>query len=109
MDVLRICGDGFTKTDFNVLSSDIRSVYRSDVTRAHLAGQRALCTKCKQCPIQAICGGGYPPHRYSSVNGFDNPSVYCRDLMKLVTHIQRTIVATLSEPTRRKLNIAPSV
>jgi uncharacterized protein len=107
VDVLKICGDRFTKTDFNVLTSGIRDVYQSELVRRYQAGRSSLCKKCRECPIQAVCGGGYFPHRYSTINGFDNPSVYCRDLMKLIVYIQKKVVTTLPESTRRKLNLAP--
>ncbi len=107
VDVLKICGDRFTKTNFNVITSDISDAYQSELVRVYQSGRHALCKKCQECPVQAVCGGGYMPHRYSAVNGFNNPSVYCRDLMKLIVYIQKKVVMTLSEPTRKKLNIAP--
>jgi len=107
VDVLKICGDRFTKTSFNVMTSDIKDVHESELVRIYQAGRRALCKKCQECPIEAVCGGGYLPHRYSAINGFDNPSVYCQDLMKLIAHVQMKIVMALPEPTRKKLNIAP--
>jgi len=109
VDVLKICGDRFTKTDFNVVTSAIKDAYQSDLIRIYQAGRYSLCGKCRECPVQAVCGGGYLPHRYSAVNGFQNPSVYCRDLMKLIMHIQKKVVSTLSESTRAKLNNAPLV
>ena len=36
-----------------------------------------------------ICGGGLYPHRYRHGEGFRNPSVYCDDLMRLITHVRR--------------------
>jgi uncharacterized protein len=42
-----------------------------------------------------VCGGGYLPHRFSKANGFDNPSVYCADLLKLIEHIASAIVREL--------------
>ncbi|WP_442788667.1 hypothetical protein [Dactylosporangium sp. NBC_01737] len=35
------------------------------------------------------CGGGLFAHRYSADRGFDNPSVYCPDLMERIQHIRR--------------------
>ena len=37
--------------------------------------------------MHKICGGGYFPHRYRSGSGFRNPSVYCADLQRVITHI----------------------
>ncbi|MGW2213822.1 hypothetical protein ACWCSD_02440, partial [Nonomuraea sp. NPDC001684] len=38
--------------------------------------------------IVGICGGGLYPHRYREGSGFRNPSVYSRDLYRLITHIR---------------------
>lgn len=54
-------------------------------------GINSLCQTCQQCSIVNVCGGGYLPHRYSSKNGFMNPSVYCEDLKKLILHIYDVI------------------
>ena len=52
---------------------------------------------CKRCPIRVTCGGGYMPHRFSKENGFNNPSVYCRDLLKLICHVQNKVVDALGK------------
>jgi uncharacterized protein len=107
VDVLKICGEGFTKIGYNVLRSSFREIYDSKLVEVFQSGQEALCAKCRSCPVRAVCGGGYLPHRYSSRNGFDNPSVYCRNLMKLIIHIQRRMLATLPPFVRRKLKLEP--
>ena len=48
---------------------------------------------CRECPVVASCGGGLYPHRYRSGNGFDNPSVYCTDLLELISHISSRLPA----------------
>ena len=62
---------------------------------------------CQSCPIVKVCGGGYLPHRYSLHRGFANPSVYCRDLTKLITHVRSSVLATIPPKTRRKLKMRP--
>jgi len=37
------------------------------------------------------------PHRFSKENGFNNPSVYCRDLLKLICHVQNKVVDALGK------------
>ena len=34
------------------------------------------------------CGGGLYAHRYRTGSGFMNPSVYCADLEKIITHVR---------------------
>jgi uncharacterized protein len=109
VDFLKVCGDRFTKTDLNVADSDIADAYQSELIRISLADGSMLCKKCQQCPVKAVCGGGYLPHRYSVVNGFDNPSVYCHNLMRLIIYIQQKVVDALPVTLRHKLNIGPLV
>jgi uncharacterized protein len=45
--------------------------------------------------VKNICGGWYIPTRYDKDNGFDNPTVYCPDILKLITHIQRCVIEEL--------------
>ena len=52
-------------------------------------GAEALCDQCQACRLRDVCGGGYMPHRYHPFNGFNNPSVYCADLMQLLDHMRR--------------------
>jgi len=87
VDSLKACGDGFTNMGLNVLTDPIERVYEMPLFQAAIAGQTGLCVSCRSCPLHDICGGGYLPHRYSQYNGFDNPTVYCRDMWKLTTHI----------------------
>jgi len=54
-----------------------------------------LCEKCRTCVIKSICGGGQLAHRYSSVNGFDNPSIYCFQIFKFLVHVQNKIIGDL--------------
>ena len=35
-------------------------------------------------------------HRYRAGDGFRNPSVYCADLTRLITHIHRRVGADLT-------------
>jgi uncharacterized protein len=87
VDSLKACGDGFTEMGLNILKDPLEAVYDQPLFQAAISGQDGLCEKCKACPLHDICGGGYLPNRYSNINGFTNPTVYCRDLWKLTTHI----------------------
>jgi uncharacterized protein len=52
-----------------------------------------LCEECRHCELVAVCGGGYYPHRFSVARGFQNPSIYCFDLTKLIEEIHRRVTA----------------
>ena len=95
VDPLRICGNGFTRNTLNVLTNDIAEIESLELFQEYYNSHDNLCEKCLQCPIQNICGGGYLGHRFSAKNRFNNPSIYCNDLMKLITHIQNDILQRL--------------
>jgi len=94
---LKICKNGFTKIGINVIGNELDEAFDNDLGLLfHLSGQKT-CQFCKACPILNICGGGYLPHRFSKINGFNNPSVYCKDLLKLITHIQNKLFDAIPE------------
>ena len=95
VDVLKICGDGFTKRNVNVLTHEFDEAMKSKLAKLHNLSHAKLCKQCLGCPVREICGGGYLPHRYNHKNGFNNPSVYCNDLLKLITHIQNKVLYLL--------------
>lgn len=97
VDSLKACGDGFTDMGLNIMKDSIDAVYDHPLFQAALSGQEGLCQQCRACPLHDICGGGYLPHRYSVAAGFDNPTVYCRDLWKLTTHILDVVSGVLEE------------
>lgn len=50
-------------------------------------------SECKKCCWEKICGGGGIVNRYSSMNGFNNPSIYCSALKQLYTLIASTLLS----------------
>ncbi len=95
LDVLKSCGDGFTKAGANVKTHSLDDAMQTDLAMMYHYSHLRLPKKCSVCPVNDICGGGYIPHRYSRSNGFNNPSVYCNDLLKLITHIQNAVLDIL--------------
>jgi Arylsulfatase regulator (Fe-S oxidoreductase) len=106
VDSLKACGEDFTKVGLNVLANEIDDAYEIPLFKQYLSGAQALCQTCQKCPIVDVCGGGYIPHRFSSDNLFDNPSIYCADLMKLINHIQERTLASLPGDLRSQLKLA---
>jgi uncharacterized protein len=58
---------------------------------ARQIGARGLSATCLTCPVHRVCGGGMYAHRYRSGSGFANPSVYCPDLFRLITHTRAAV------------------
>ena len=90
-DVLRIAGDGFTQTTFNIFDHPLNEVRNEPRWRAARDASINLAAKCKSCKFMNVCGGGYLPHRFSKNNGYDNPSVYCDDLYAMFENMQAVL------------------
>ncbi|GAA4150333.1 hypothetical protein GCM10022217_03210 [Chryseobacterium ginsenosidimutans] len=97
VDSLKICGESFTKRNYNVNDNKIIDLAQNDIIYLYYKSGTYVSRKCQACPILEICGGGYLTHRYSSANGFNNPSVYCDDLLRLITHIQNRVIDNLPD------------
>jgi uncharacterized protein len=93
-DALKITFPGAAATGFSVLAHSLDEMLQDPATAAASFGNE-LSAICRSCPVLAGCGGGLYPHRYRSANGFDNPSVYCHELERLVRYIDGRIRADL--------------
>jgi uncharacterized protein len=92
LDTLRVCEANIASSGLSVLRNGLDDLRfgRPLVYRAIHEGF-PLATACSRCPERNICGGGYLPHRYARANGFDNPSVWCADILKLLGHIRERL------------------
>jgi uncharacterized protein len=96
-DVLRVCENGMTRNHYNVKSHSLDAAMEDGLIQHYYFSHEKLCAACRACPVNEICGGGYLPHRYRAGNGFDNPSVYCADLMKLIVELRNHALSLLPE------------
>jgi uncharacterized protein len=90
-DSLKTAYHGAPATGLDVFSHSLDSVADHPGLRERRRGVADLCAPCRSCPVVNVCGGGLYAHRFRSDNGFDNPSVYCLDLMKLITYFQERL------------------
>ncbi|HEY1670745.1 MAG TPA: FxsB family cyclophane-forming radical SAM/SPASM peptide maturase [Trebonia sp.] len=86
-DSLKVAYDGAPATGLDVFSHSLDSALEHPGIVARQRGVADLSAACQRCPVVSSCGGGMYAHRYKSGSGFDNPSVYCDDLLKLISHI----------------------
>jgi len=96
LDALRSCADGISKTGLNVLTHGFDDLHLGSplIYQAMTTGI-PLPDACLGCPEREVCGGGYLPNRYSSRNYFNNRSVWCADILKLLQHMrERTGIAS---------------
>ncbi|MGD9929973.1 MAG: radical SAM protein [Mangrovibacterium sp.] len=107
VDNLMVCGNEFTKTKYSVLNNTIDQAIEDPLIKRYYYSHsdRELGYKCQACIIKRICGGGHLAHRYSSKNGFDNPSAYCSDIFKLVMHIQNKLIDEMPSSLTNQIGI----
>lgn len=91
VDSLKSTFQGATALGLTVFDHSFDIAANHVAVRARQAGSTGLCSTCRQCDIVEFCGGGYSPNRYSSQRGYDNPSVYCRDLELLIRHVSARV------------------
>ncbi len=98
IDSLKACGNGFTKTGLSINNNEFSDIKNSPLGSLYFGSHGSkLCNQCMECPLNEICKGGRLVHRYSKKNGFNNPSVYCKDLITFIAHIQNYFMNTLPE------------
>ncbi|MGW4891468.1 FxsB family cyclophane-forming radical SAM/SPASM peptide maturase [Kitasatospora sp. NPDC004240] len=87
-DSLKTAFDGAPATGLDVFTHSLDEVARHPGITGRQAGLDGLSATCRRCPVVRSCGGGLHAHRYRpDGSGFDNPSVYCGDLMTLINGI----------------------
>jgi uncharacterized protein len=102
-DTLKSAYPGAPRTGLNVAGHSFDAALLLPSIVARQIGESALSAECQMCRIRRVCGGGLYAHRYRAESGFANPSVYCADLFRLITHIRgavRSDVAALRERRR---------
>lgn len=75
-------------TGLDVFNNSFDDALEHPTTVARQIGEDALSEQCRACSVMPICGGGLYSHRYRSGIGFRNPSVYCSDLLGLISHVR---------------------
>lgn len=103
LDVLRVCQTGLPATGLHVLRDEFAAI--ADVSPLHRAvifDGVPLPTGCKACPERHTCGGGYLPHRFSTARQFDNPTVWCADMLSLFRRMRELLLVTPEETADRR-------
>src|ERR687888_18076 len=95
LDVLRIAGDGSTKTDASVHKNSLQDVQNDPIWREAFEASTHLCDVCRKCEYLDACGGGHLAQRWSPARKYDNPSVYCESWKRIFDHIWERISPTL--------------
>lgn len=98
LDVLKVVSHGASRLSGSVRDTPIADVAKSPNLAAHRALLRkdGLCATCQDCDVVDVCGGGSVPHRYG-LNGFRNPTIYCREMRALIRHVRMRLTESLAE------------
>jgi uncharacterized protein len=109
LDVLRIAGNGSTKTLTSVFNSNLQDVQEDPRWLAAYKASLDLPQVCRQCEFLDACGGGHLAQRWSAERNYDNPSVYCESWKRILGHIWAriapTLVASLETAEQRKADV----
>ncbi|MFC1431822.1 FxsB family cyclophane-forming radical SAM/SPASM peptide maturase [Streptacidiphilus sp. N1-3] len=100
LDSLSAAYPGAADLGLNVVDDAFDVALTHPLTRLRQGGLESLSATCRSCAVVRTCGGGLFTHRYDSATGFANPSVYCADLLRLVTAVQARVSADLARPGR---------
>ncbi|WP_433191096.1 FxsB family cyclophane-forming radical SAM/SPASM peptide maturase [Actinoallomurus sp. CA-150999] len=99
VDTLKSAYPGAAVTGLHVARDSFDAVLRLPSVAARQIGDRALSAQCRGCAVHRVCGAGLYTHRYRAGSGFANPSVYCADLVRLITHVRQVIARDLRKGT----------
>jgi uncharacterized protein len=95
LDSLSSTYPGAADTGRHIATSSFDDALNHPTTVARQLGADALSPQCRSCPVLEVCGGGLYPHRFRHGTGFRNPSVYCADLLQLITHVRDRVTADI--------------
>jgi uncharacterized protein len=103
LDTLRVSGPGMAATGLNVLTDGFSSIASvNELHRQAIFDGFPLPSGCHDCVEAATCAGGHLADRFSRARGFDNPSVWCDDLLLLFGHMRQLLDVTPQETALRR-------
>lgn len=96
-DILASAFEGAAATGSHVATASFDDVLELPEIVTRQSGVAGLCAACRSCALRTVCGGGLRAHRYRAGAGFDHPSVYCPDLMRLIHHVRARLARDLAD------------
>ena len=97
-DALKVCDDGISESGLNVARHGFDDLHLGLPLVNRLVHEGlSLSAQCQACAERDVCGGGAVTTRYAKANGFDNPSVWCADMLELIGHIRARVGLGLGE------------
>lgn len=103
VDSLRACYEGITRNNLNIHENEISDLFEDDIFEVYYNAHDMVCEQCLNCPVYDFCGGGFLGSRYANDNGFDNPTIYCKDIIRILSFIQNDILDSLPVEVTAKM------
>ena len=76
----------------NVKKEQIGKYLTRPVFKEIRDAQSKLPALCAACEWRSVCKGGDLENRYSRLNGFNNPSIFCEGLKYFYSHVIRYLL-----------------
>jgi uncharacterized protein len=95
-DALKTTAPAGGATGLTVFSHSFDDLLAHPLIASSRLGPAGLGPSCRSCPVVNVCGGGLHAHRFAAGGQFDNPSVFCADLYRLIRHLHARLTADLS-------------
>lgn len=102
VDTLKSAYEGAAGTALHVSRDPFEAALMHPSIAARQIRELALAGECRECRLRKVCGAGHYSHRYRSGTGFRNPSVYCHDLQRLITHIHGVVSRDIADIRARR-------
>jgi len=101
-DILKVAYENASRIGISLKTDPIcnAAAHERVVEYNSLLLEENLPKKCTKCQINKICSGGSLPHRYSVNNNFDNPTIYCNEMMALISHAKVRLDSQLMVETK---------
>lgn len=77
----------------SVFNSSISKFLETPIWRSVHEKSVSVPSQCIGCRVEAACGGGFLPHRWTPERGFDSPSKFCVSLKSMYTHAAKRLLA----------------
>jgi uncharacterized protein len=106
-DSIKVAYDGAPETGLDIFRHPFDAAAAHPAIQARQQGIAGLSATCRQCPVVDSCGGGLYAHRYRNGSGFDNPSVYCADLKKIITDVRARLRPTPASQEGKTMTTRP--
>lgn len=97
-DVFKIVGGSMSGPIDSVNNASFFEIQNSTAIKKHsyLLTEAGIAEECRRCPAVQACAGGCVMHRYHDTSGFITPSIYCKEIYKLLSVSSRLLRGSLS-------------